>query len=103
MKDVYIYAIGMIDGPIKIGFSSNLFERLHHIQAYCPFRVDLIHARRCHDRAHARNHERILHEIYSDERVIGEWFNINGTVAIEAIDISLDAESYYLREYGGSQ
>jgi hypothetical protein len=103
MKDVYVYAIGMPEGPVKIGFSSNLHERLQQIQISCPFRVELIHFRKCKDRVHARNHERILHKIYSDECVIGEWFNIDCVVAVDAIDTSLDAEEYYLREYGGSK
>lgn len=97
---VYIYAIGCPDGPVKIGVSASPQGRLNDLQVACPYKIDLLHMRQCRNRRHAMSHERLIHKIYSDHRLIGEWFEIDEEIAIEAIDTSIDTEAYFDSEYG---
>lgn len=85
MSDVYLYAIGPVDGPVKIGISRDPYKRLVQIQTACPFPVKLLHAQPCESRKIALEDEAFLHRHHANEHMHGEWFHIVGWQAIEGV------------------
>lgn len=59
----------MVGGPVKIGFSLAIEQRLPALQAYCPLELDLIGCA-----PGARDLESHYHALFSNERLHGEWF-----------------------------
>lgn len=91
----YVYVMGRKDGPVKVGISTNPQSRLNGIQTGCPFRIKILHLEPMHDRAHAIWHEENFHAVYSQDRLIGEWFNIDAELAIEGITTALEIEHHF--------
>ena len=59
------------NGPIKIGQTSNgIEERVKQLQTGCPYELRVLWAYRGSDYS-----ESDLHEIFSHERISGEWFH----------------------------
>lgn len=94
----YIYVIGRKEGPVKVGISSYPTGRLGQIQTGCHFRCELLHIRKCRDRAHALHHEEIFHACHTDERLAGEWFELDATLAIESVDNGFEFEEHFAQE-----
>lgn len=94
MKRHFIYVIGREHGPVKVGITSSPGSRLSTIQTGCPFKIDILHLRECRDRDHAVEHEASFHDVYSDKRLAGEWFDIEADLAIEGVDCSFDFDEY---------
>ncbi len=86
---VFIYAIGRPQGPVKIGVSSNPQARVGQIQTGCPFKVTLLHSAALPNRGEAEAQESIIHGVYEDRRIIGEWFKMDREIATEAIDCAI--------------
>lgn len=86
---VFIYAIGRSQGPVKIGVSSNPQARVGQIQTGCPFKVVLLHSAALPSRGEAETQEVIIHGVYEDRRIIGEWFKMDHEIATEAIDCAI--------------
>lgn len=68
--NVYI-AQSVIGGPIKIGKSYNIDERLKQIQSMSPFKIKII---KVFENV-SNNFETYLHDKYECERLHGEWFD----------------------------
>jgi hypothetical protein len=69
---VYIIQMGN-DGPVKIGFSNRLSERLKSIQTDCPYKIKIIAViENC-----SFQDEHDLHKKYRHLRIHGEWFEKN--------------------------
>lgn len=65
---VYFISIDLF-GPIKIGFATNVRERLESLQTAHPHRLVLLHSM-----AGSMRDERELHSIYATDHIRGEWF-----------------------------
>ena len=63
---------------IKIGVADNLKRRLKEIQMGNPRRCEIVAAFPCKSKSAAHQAEGLLHSIYRDYRMNGEWFNILG-------------------------
>lgn len=65
-----VYFVGIEpDGPIKIGFTSNITERMRDLQIASPYPLTLLATLRGGSAL-----ERVIHESLSDTRLSGEWF-----------------------------
>lgn len=91
----YLYAIGRPEGPVKIGISNGPNGRLIALQTGCPFSLQIIHTVPIGTFDQARKHERAIHDIYAGDRLAGEWFNIDGEQAIEAIETELELDAHF--------
>lgn len=70
MRDGYVYFLqGFGGGPIKIGYSANPRGRFRAIQGSNPEPLDLVATI-----PGSRNSEREWHEMFSADRLHGEWF-----------------------------
>lgn len=65
---VYFIQAGQ-HGPIKIGFTTRLEERLHDLQGGNPIQLRLLATIRGN-----ASHEQLLHTQFQEHRVRGEWF-----------------------------
>lgn len=82
--DIVIYfVLAPITNRIKIGHSKNLTERLKSIQANCPEELKLLGYIRGN-----KDMELLLHDIFSEYRLHGEWFDYTPALKkmIDAID-----------------
>lgn len=61
---------------VKIGFSTNLSERLRNIRTGCPEKVRLVKVV-----AGTMKTERMYHDRYAEYRLDGEWFDLRGRLA----------------------
>ena len=91
----YIYVIGNIDGPVKVGVSSAPWQRIKSVQTGCPTKVHLLHVQPMRDLAHARWHEKNFHEVWVESRSSGEWFDVDSDTAIESIETALEYEAHF--------
>ncbi len=64
---------GVKDGLTKIGFSSNVLTRIKTLMSEHKCTFDLVHYLPTND---APNLEKLIHIIYEDKRIRGEWFNL---------------------------
>lgn len=79
----YLYVIGPVDGPFKIGFANDVQKRLSAIQT--STHVDLsLHATIAVD--NPREAESIVHDCLSQHLIRGEWFRCSKSEAISAIE-----------------
>ena len=64
------------NNTVKIGFSTNLSERLRNIRTGCPEKVRLVKVV-----AGTMKTERMYHDRYAEYRLDGEWFDLRGRLA----------------------
>lgn len=77
-----IYVVGGNEAPYKVGFTTNLHERLKHIQTGHPHPLrPLVTA----ETPNAAAYERQVHSLLSDYRLSGEWFHCGLGVILSAI------------------
>ena len=95
-RSAYVYAIGREEGPVKIGITSALGGRLSTIQTGCPFKVDILHYCEMSTAEVAREIESDVHWVWKDRRLHGEWFDIDGDLAAEAIDGAVMTRDHFL-------
>lgn len=81
----FLYAIGNLSGPVKIGISDNPTNRLSQFQTSCPFPIRLLHAEPCESREIAYAEERHAHQSLKAKHLHGEWFDISGYAAIDCV------------------
>lgn len=91
----YLYVIGREEGPVKVGISNGPGGRLATIQTSCPFQVYLFHAEPMPSRERALYEEKHIHGIFEQDRLIGEWFDVEPDIVIEQIEFTKDIEEYY--------
>lgn len=95
---VFVYAIGTVDGPVKVGITSNLFSRLRSLQNGSAKRLELLFVYTCEDRKTAQAMEREFHEAHATWRLEGEWFDLPAIVAEEGlqwlIEMSFDPRKH---------
>ena len=62
----------------KIGYTTNLQQRLKSIQMYNPIKLTIVaEVKGCH------KSEKYLHKLYDDYRIRGEWFEIPSAILRE--------------------
>lgn len=66
---IYFAACATQRGPIKIGLASNVSRRLREVQVGCPYPIDLMGTL-----PGGRAGEALLHRLFSDFKIHGEWF-----------------------------
>lgn len=86
----YVYAIGRIEGPVKVGVSSSPEGRVSALQTGCPFEIRLLHATKCRDRNEAFRQEQECHMSLERSRLIGEWFDVGADRAYEEMSLVED-------------
>lgn len=94
-KDTVIYVIGRMEGPVKVGITSNLKARFKQIKTGCPFPIEPLYAVRMRSREHALWHENNFHIVYGESRMEGEWFDLEAELAVEGIDCALETEAVF--------
>lgn len=60
---------------VKIGFSTNPFNRVKSLQTGCPFKLTLFHSYKGTEKQ-----EKELHKQFTDLRMNGEWFKLDGAL-----------------------
>lgn len=95
MSECFIYIIGRIDGPVKVGISSSPYGRTATLQTGCPFPIRLLHAVKCQDRREALRHEQSFHEVCEDKRLLGEWFDMDADHAYEVVNTGFEIEEHF--------
>lgn len=85
----YVYAIGAVGHPVKIGYADHPRSRLKELQVGNP--NDLrIYVERQVAVEHVRAVERECHRRLDVHRLRGEWFDITPDTAAEIIDLVID-------------
>lgn len=68
-----VYVIQHELGPVKIGIAEEPRKRLSEIQVSCPFEL---HIKKTRAPRNARRVERLLHDVFNQYHMRGEWFDI---------------------------
>lgn len=80
----YVYFLKADNGLIKIGRSKNLDKRLDHFTTKLPYKLKLVHQIKTNDTNKLEKH---FHELYSNRRIRGEWFDLSNDTMQEIKDI----------------
>lgn len=73
----YVYLMkDLSNGSYKIGISNSPKYREKTLQSQKP-EIELIHAKQFHKRKIAEIFEKVLHEIFRNKRIRGEWFELS--------------------------
>ena len=72
IRDIYIFKTD--NNMYKIGVASNPHNRLKGVQTGCPTKVEFVFSTYTY---RALNVEAIIHEVFKENRIIGEWFNFS--------------------------
>lgn len=94
----YVYVIGRAEGPVKVGITTDLIARMRQMQTGSPFKLQLLYAMPCDDRANAREHESAFHFVYAEHRLTGEWFNLDAQEAIEGVQTGFQHEQWSIHK-----
>ena len=94
----YIYVIGRAEGPVKVGITADLFGRIRSLQTGCPFKLRLLYASPATDRANALEHEQIFRDVYAEQRLEGEWFDMSADEAIEGVQTGFQHEQWFIHK-----
>jgi len=89
----WLYFIQVASGPVKIGITGDLSERLKGIQIYNHERVTLI--RSIPEATYKM--EMAYHTHYADQHLHGEWFNFCPTML--DLELAYDARPGWKRRY----
>lgn len=81
MEESFIYVIGPINGPQKIGFAKNPTSRLKQLQTGHPMQLFLHYSDKIPANA-IRKLEKLIHKQNSHQCSHGEWFNLSVNDAI---------------------
>lgn len=65
---------------VKIGYSADLAARLKQLQTGNPFRLKVLHSFAFPDSKKAAACETLLHRLFADYQISGEWFRNTGGV-----------------------
>lgn len=90
-----LYVIGREGGPVKVGVSSQPSGRLAALQIGCPFRLSLLHSEPIPNRELALRLEADFHAVYAEDRLIGEWFNLDRELAIDGVTTAVEMHRHF--------
>jgi hypothetical protein len=83
-EPTYIYVVECA-GKVKIGIAANVEARIGMMQLHCPVRINIVHRRLFATRNNARHVEKQMHVKFAAHRLWGEWFEMEPTLAIDAV------------------
>lgn len=95
----FIYVIGRVSGPVKVGISAKPEERVKYLQCGCPFQIWLLAVAKVRSRLFAYNIEQSFHSSNSEERRKGEWFDMTADLASEGVTCVINAALHFEEEY----
>jgi Meiotically up-regulated gene 113 len=81
---MFIYVIGPIEGPQKIGLSGDVEKRLQTLQTGSPLDLQIHHKEPIGSKQ-VRNLEKKIHTELNHKRKRGEWFDLTPTEAKEFV------------------
>lgn len=88
---MFVYVIGSVNGPQKIGVAANPDIRLTQLRTGHPFPL-AVHANfDLGAEPMARAVERTAHKALAEKRLHGEWFDIATSDAIAAVEVAINA------------
>ncbi len=90
----FLYLIGTVNGPVKVGVTTNLRSRLMSLQTGCHFRLDIFGLWPFQTAEQAKWHERAFHDENQDQRLKGEWFSMDAFAAVDHIVGNLDVANH---------
>jgi hypothetical protein len=76
--------------PAKIGFSNQVMARLASLQSGSAFEIAPVFAFRLPSRDFAQAIERQAHQCFQPRRAMGEWFDVDPYILVQAIDPMVD-------------
>lgn len=85
---MFLYVIGPLDGPQKIGISKNPHSRLRSLQTGHPNKLFLNHSIEV-PKDRVRLLERMIHQDLSHRRTNGEWFDLSPKEAEELLEFTI--------------
>ena len=85
---VYIVAPAIERKPSKIGIARDPKRRLGALQVSHWVRLKIFHCGYCIDEFAARRIEMEAHKLLDEYRLLGEWFNVEPKMAIEAAEFA---------------
>jgi hypothetical protein len=91
----YVYIIGRATGPVKVGISNNPWSRLEQLKTGCPFPVEVLFNRDLGSRDLAIQIEQDFHAVYEEDRLHGEWFDMDDEAAICGVETAIDLHNYF--------
>ncbi|MEP7286261.1 MAG: GIY-YIG nuclease family protein [Chloroflexota bacterium] len=68
---VYLITAHEIPGKYKIGITQNINKRIYDMSTVVPVTFRVLHLIECSNMRHAEN---TLHNMFSEKRLVGEWF-----------------------------
>lgn len=92
MKQSYVYLIATalddgLKGPVKVGVSDNPAARLAQLQSGSPHKLKIAHLFPLPSRGAAFEIERALLDIKDQQRMVGEWLDLEPIVAASLIGL----------------
>lgn len=86
-KSAYVYVVatvraGVATAPVKVGISENPQSRLSSLQTGSSFDLEIIYAFPIPLRDLASIVEQAFHQAHTDQRLRGEWFDMEPSVAV---------------------
>lgn len=84
----FVYTATWEGGPVKVGMSRWPENRLKSLQGNSPHEIRMLEIWR-RANGDARSVEIMAHRILGPSRTYGEWFNVSGQEAKEAVDTAI--------------
>lgn len=84
MSYCFVYIVGVVDNPVKIGVAANVKKRLESLQIGCPDQLQVFHALRVLSHS-AQPIEAAAHRALGEHHRRGEWFNVSAALAWETV------------------
>jgi predicted GIY-YIG superfamily endonuclease len=88
VQTCFVYLIES-SSALKIGIAANPQQRLSDLQTSHHEKLSLRYTLECPDRAAAFSVEQLLHRRFDDERLNGEWFDVDAQTVIDELSWSL--------------
>lgn len=85
---VYVVSFNEINA-VKIGFSTNFYERIKAFKTYAPFGIGKVF---CKETQSPRNIESEMHRHFDSCRLNGEWFSCEFDIAVNKLNAILQSE-----------
>lgn len=80
----FVYVLGRLSGPTKVGICKNLALRVRSLQTACPFQIDLFWSACVPSREIAREMEVFILEQFP--KANGEWVDAIPAALIDALE-----------------
>lgn len=91
-SEAYLYVVATLHGeewsaPIKVGFTTNLKERLRMVRTGCPYRATFFQIWEMGGVPAAKFIEGAFHHLQREHRLSGEWFSVDPRTACFLIEM----------------